>query len=66
MPHLSDIIYVHHICTGKDGLRWVTFSAEYGGQLISHYCVSGKLAHLYPEKQQDDSEKDNGSKHMEG
>ena len=37
------------ICTGKDGLGWVT-----------------KLEYIYPEKQQDNSEKDNGSKHMEG
>ena len=53
------------ICTGKDGLRWVTFSAEYVGQLISYYYISGKLEHIYPEKQQDNSE-DNGSKHMKG
>ena len=53
------------ICTGKDGLRWVTFSAEYVGQLC-YYYISGKLEHIYPEKQKDNSEKDNGSKHMEG
>ena len=54
------------ICTGKDGLRWVTFSAEYVGQLISYYYISGKLEHIYLEKQLDNSEKDNDSKHMEG
>ena len=54
------------MCTGKDGLRWVTFSAQYVGRLNSYYSVYGKLEHIYPEKQQDDSEKDNGSKHMEG
>ena len=54
------------ICTGKDGLRWVTFSAENVGQLISYFHMSGKLEHIYPEKQQNDSKKDNGSKHMEG
>ena len=54
------------ICTGKDRLRWATFSAEYVGQLISYYYISGKLEHIYPEKQQDNNEKDNGSKHMEG
>ena len=53
------------ICTGKDGLRWVRFSAEYVGQLISYYYISGNIEHIYPEKQQDNSE-DNGSKHMEG
>ena len=36
------------------------------GQLISYNYISGKLGHIYPEKQQDNSEKDNGSKHMEG
>ena len=54
------------LCTGKDGLRWVTFSAEIVGQLISYYHISGKLEHIYPEKQQHNSEKDTGSKHMEG
>ena len=53
------------ICTGKDGLRWVTFSAEYVGQLISYYYISEKVEHIYHEKQQDYNEKDNGSKHKE-
>ena len=35
-------------------------------QLISYYYISGKPEHIYPEKQQDYSEKDNDSKHMEG
>ena len=35
-------------------------------QLISYDYVSGKLEQIYPEKQQDSSEKDNGSKHKEG
>ena len=30
------------------------------GQLISYYYISGKPEHIYPEKQQDYSEKDNG------
>ena len=46
--------------TGKDGLRWVTFSAENVVQLISYYYVSGTLEHIFPEKQQDNSEKDIG------
>ena len=29
--------------TGKDGLRWVTFSAEKVGQLIFYYYISRKL-----------------------
>ena len=33
--------------TGKDGLRWVTFSAENVGQLISYYYISGKLGKLW-------------------
>ena len=28
------------------GLRWVTFSAEYVGQLISYYYISGKREHI--------------------
>ena len=36
------------------------------GRLFSRYYISGKLEHIYPEKQQDISYKDNGSKHMEG
>ena len=36
------------------------------GQLISYYYLSGKLEHIYSEKQQDNSEKDNGSKNIEG
>ena len=51
---------------GKDGLRWVTFSSENVGQLISCYYISGKLEHIYPHQQQGDSVKDNGPKHMEG
>ena len=53
------------ICTSKDGLRWITFSAEYVGQLMSYYYIYGKLERIYAEKQHDNSEKDNGSKHME-
>ena len=67
-PHLKTVLSEHFeaMCTGKDVLRWVTFSAEYVGRLISYYYISGKLEHIYPEKQHDNSEKDNGSKHMEG
>ena len=36
------------------------------GQLISYYHISAKLEHIYPEKQQNDNKKDNGSKQMEG
>ena len=54
------------ICTGKNGFRWVTFSAENVGQLISYHYTSGKLERIYSEKQQNDSADDNGSKHMEG
>ena len=50
----------------QDRLRWVTFSAENVSQLISYDYMSGKLEQIYPEKQQDCSEKDNGSKHKEG
>ena len=50
----------------QDRLRWVTFSAENESQLISYDYISGKLEQIYPEKQQDSSEKDNGSKHKEG
>ena len=50
----------------QDRLRWVTFSAENVSQLISYDYISGKLEQIYPEKQQDSSEKDNGSKHKEG
>ena len=39
-------------------------SAEYVIQLISYYYIYGKLDHIYLEKQQDNSEKDNGSKHQ--
>ena len=35
-------------------------------QLISYYYISEKRQHIYSEKQQDNSEKDNGSKHIEG
>ena len=57
------------VCTQKDGLRWVIFSPENMGQLISYYHISAKLEHIYPEKQQNNqnnSKKDNGSKQMEG
>ena len=53
------------VCTQKDGLRWVTFSPENMGQLISYYHISAKLEHIYPEKQQNNSKKDNGSKQLE-
>ena len=53
------------VCNQKDGLRWVIFSPENVGQLISYYHISVKLAHIYPEKQQNNSKKDNGSKQME-
>ena len=56
--------YFEAICTGKGGLRWITFSAEDVGQLISSYYTSWKLEHIYPEKQQYNSNKDNDSKHM--
>ena len=42
------------------------FSPENVGRLFLHYYISGKLEHIYPEKQQDNSDKDNGSKYMEG
>ena len=42
------------------------FSPENVGRLFSYHCIYGKLEHIYPEKQQDTSEKYNGSKHMEG
>ena len=35
-------------------------------QLISYDYISGKLEQIYPEKQQDSSEKDNGSKRKRG
>ena len=41
------------------------FSPENVGQLFSYDYISGKLEHIYPEKQQDNNE-DNGPKHMEG
>ena len=67
MPlHMAELQINIAICTDKDGLRLVTFSAKYVGQVISYCYISGKLEHIYPEKQQNDSEKDNGSKHMEG
>ena len=37
------------------------FSPENVGRSFSYYYISGKLEHIYPEKQQDKSE-DNGSK----
>ena len=36
------------------------------GQLIYYYHISAKLEHIYPEKQQNNCEKDSGSKQMEG
>ena len=54
------------VCTQKDGLRWVIFYPENMGQLISYYHISAKLEYIYPEKQQNNSKKDNGSKQMEG
>ena len=36
------------------------------GQFISYYYISGKLEHIYPEKQQSDSVEDNGPKYLEG
>ena len=54
------------VCTQKDGLRWVIFSPENLGQLISYNHISARLEHIYPEKQQNNSKKDNGSKQMEG
>ena len=53
------------VCNQKDGLRWVIFSPENVGQLISYYHISAKLEHIYPEKQQNNNKKDNGSKQME-
>ena len=54
------------VCTQKDGLRWVIFSPENVGQLISYYHISAKLEHIYPEKQQNNSKKDNGSNKWRG
>ena len=54
------------VCTEEDGLRWVIFSPENMGQLISLYQISAKLDHSYAEKQQNNSKKGNGSKQMEG
>ena len=54
------------IGTGKDGLRWVIFSPENVRQLMSYHYMSGKLEYIYPDKQQDNSEKGSCSKHMEG
>ena len=54
------------VCTEKDGLRWVIFSPENVGQLISYYHISATFEHIYPEKQQNNSKKDNGSIQMEG
>ena len=62
--YLSEHLEV--VCTQKDGLRWVIFSPENMGQLISYYHISAKLEHICPEKQQNNSKKDNGSKQMEG
>ena len=57
---------ISRLYTQKDGLRWVIFSPENVGQLISYYDIYAKLEHIYPEKQQNNSKKDNGSKQMEG
>ena len=54
------------VCTQKDGLRWVIFSLENVGQLIAYYHISAKPEHIYPEKQQNNSNKENGSKQLEG
>ena len=53
------------VCNQKDGLRWVIFSPENVGQLISYYHISAKLEHIYHEKQQNNSKKDTCSKQME-
>ena len=57
--------YFGVVCNQKDGLRWVIFSPENVGQLISYYHISAKLEHIYPEKQQSKSKKESGSKQME-
>ena len=49
------------VCTQKDGMRWVIFSPENMDKLISYYHISAKLEHIYPEKQHNNSKKDNGS-----
>ena len=54
------------VCTQNDGLRWVTFSPENVGQLISYNHISTKPEQIYPEKQQNNSKKDSGSNQMEG
>ena len=54
------------VCTQKDGLRRVIFSPENLCQLIFYNHISARLEHIYPEKQQNNSKKDNGSKQMEG
>ena len=54
------------VCTQEDGLRWVIFSPENLGQLISYNHISTRLERIYPKKQQENSMKDNGSKQMEG
>ena len=62
-PVLSEQFDMHwQGWTEKDHI----FSPENVGRLFSHYYISGKLEHIYPEKQQDNSDKDNGSKYMEG
>ena len=50
----------------QDRLRWVTISAENVSQLISYDYISGKLEQIYPEKQQDSSEKDNARRRNAG
>ena len=54
------------VFTQKDGLIYVILFPENVGQLISYHHISGNLEHIYPEKQQNNSKKDNGSKQMEG
>ena len=39
---------------------------EMGHILISYSHISAKLEHIYPEKQQNISKKDNGPRQMEG
>ena len=46
------------VCTQKDGLRWVIFSPENVGQLISYNHIYAKPEHIYPEKQQNNSKKE--------
>ena len=52
------------ICTGKNRLGHI-FYLKYVSRLISYCYISGNLEHIYPKKQQDNSEKGSGTKHME-